>query len=222
MKIGIIGAGAVAGSLGPAWAKAGHEIFFSFSRTPEHPRELAEAVGGLYGSAAEAVEFGDLVALTVPYTAVDEAFEATGEIGAGKILIDCTNPLLPDRSGLSVGYTTSAAEEIAKKASRGRVVKAFSTMFQETMGNKEHFFGFFTPTMFYCGDDEEAKVVVAELIRDTGFEPIDHGPLKQARYLEPFAFAIISLAVKEGWDRNFMMTILRSGASIPDAAVLDG
>jgi len=136
MKIGIIGAGAVGGSLGAAWAKAGHEVFFSFSLEPERPRELAEAVGGHYGSVAEAVEFGDLVALTVPYTAVDEAFEAAGPID-GKILIDCTNPLLPDRSGLSLGHTTSAAEENQKRAPGARVVKAFSTMFQEVMGQKE-------------------------------------------------------------------------------------
>lgn len=218
MKVGIIGAGAVGGSLGPVWAKAGHDVFFSFSLEPERPKELAEAVGGSYGSAAEAVEFGDVVALTIPYTAVDDAFEAAGPIGDDKILIDCTNPLLPDRSGFSIGHTTSAAEENAKRAPEARVVKAFSTMFQEVMGNKEQFFGSFTPTMFYCGDDEEAKEVVAELIRDTGFEPIDHGPLKQARYLEPFAFVVISLAAQEGWDRDFMMTMLRSGTTVPDSS----
>ena len=128
----------------------------------------------------------------------------------GEVLVDCTAPLEPDRSGLSVGHATSAAEEIAKRAPGARVVKAFSPAFQEMMIAPGELFGPYAPSMFHCGDDGTAKEVVAGLVGEAGFEPVEAGPLQQARYLEPLAFLVISLAAR-GRGLDFMMT-LRAGA----------
>lgn len=215
MKVGIIGVGKVGRVLGHVLADNGHEVLFSFSRDPHKPASLAGSVGerARAGTPREAVEFGEVVLFAPRFIAAYEALEAMGPLG-GKVLIDCTNPLELDRSGLSIGHTTSAAEEIAKRATGARVVKAFSTAFQEVMSAPEELFGPHTPTMFHCGDDGAAKEVVAGLVREAGFEPVDAGPLKQARYLEPLAFLVISLAAR-GWGRNFTMTLLRAGAPAP-------
>ena len=102
-----------------------------------------------------------------------------------------------------MGHATSAAEEIAKRAPGARVVKAFSTAFQEVMSGPGELFGPYATTTFHCGDDEAAKEVGRDgLVREAGFELVDAGPLKQARYLELLAFLVISLAAR-GWGRDF-------------------
>jgi NADPH-dependent F420 reductase len=189
MKIGIIGTGNVGGALGKAWSTAGHEVFFG-SREPLKAKKLASSANAKVGSIKEAAAFGNTVLLAVNYNVAKEAIGAAGSLD-GKILIDCTNPL-GSGFGLSIGYTTSAGEEIAKLAKGAKVVKAFNTAFAQVMANTKY--GSEKPTMFICGDDAEAKKIVLQLAEDIGFEPVDVGPLKSARYLEPAAALIISLA----------------------------
>ena len=133
MRIGIIGSGNVGSALGMIWGKNGHETMFS-SRHPEKLRPLAETIGqnAFYGLPAEAAKFGEIVVLAVPWGHAESALKSAGPIN-GKILIDCTNPLKPDYSGLAVGCTNSAAEEVSRLVPEARVVKAFHTAFAALM-----------------------------------------------------------------------------------------
>jgi len=122
-------------------------------------------------------------------------------------VIDVTNPVLPDLSGLSLGTTTSAAEQVAQWASGARVVKAFNTVGFNIMADPS--FGASRALLFYCGDDAPAKQIVKSLAAELGFDPEDAGPLRQARLLEPFALLWISLAYGQGYGREFAFQLLR-------------
>jgi hypothetical protein len=194
MKIGIIGAGNMGSSLGKFWAQNGHKLMFSYSRDESKLQKLAESIGenATVGTPTEAVQFADIVLLSVPYTAIESALKAAGSLD-GKILFSCVNALKPDMSGLAVGTTTSAAEEIAKLAPGARMVEALP-LFAEVLNAPSQQFDGQTATVFYTGDDQEAKTIVADLLRETNVEAIDAGPLQNARYVEPAMFLLIQLA----------------------------
>lgn len=126
---------------------------------------------------------------------IADAIKAAGSL-QGKILFSCVNALLPDMSGLAVGTTTSAAEEIGKLAPDARVVEALP-LFAEVLNSPSQQFGDQTATIFYTGDDAAAKEVVADLLRETNVEAIDAGPLKNARYVEPAMFLLVQLAYSQ-------------------------
>jgi 8-hydroxy-5-deazaflavin:NADPH oxidoreductase len=206
MNIAVIGAGKMGSGLGGIWAKKGHSVVFSYSRNPEKLEALAKSnPGASAASPAEAVRQSDLVLLSVPWSAIDDALKAAGPLD-GKIVIDCTNPITPTME-LAVGLTTSAAEEIAKRAPGAKVVKAFNTAFAELYHSDSRLFGSRMVTMFYCGDDGEAKKTAAKLIGATGFTPIDCGPLKYARCLEPVAMLMIQLGRGMGMGTDMALTI---------------
>ena len=137
MRIGIIGSGNVGGALGTGWAKAGHEVIFA-SRHPasEEMRRLAAAAGPSARAASpkETAERREVLLLATPWAAAKATLEGLGDLG-GKVLIDALNPLLPDLSGLALGTTTSAAEQVAGWARNARVVKAFNTVGYNIMAN---------------------------------------------------------------------------------------
>ncbi|HXE11856.1 MAG TPA: NADPH-dependent F420 reductase [Bryobacteraceae bacterium] len=205
MRIGIIGAGNVGSTLGAGWSKAGHKIIFG-SRDPTSQKmtELARNTGATAGSNQEAAE-ADVVVLTTPWPATKEA--VSGLLLAGKVLVDVTNPLLPDLSGLEVGTTTSGAEQVAQWANGALVVKAFNTVGFNVMAHPQYKDG--DAVMFYCGDNAGAKATVHQLAMDLGFDPHDAGPLTQARYLEPFAMLWITLALNYGYGREFGFKLIR-------------
>jgi predicted dinucleotide-binding enzyme len=209
MKIGIIGSGNVGGTLGSRWAQAGHQIVFS-SRSPD-----SDAMKALIGEAGpnaraatarDAAAASDVILVATPWPSTREALTGLGDL-SGKILIDATNPLLPDLSGLAVGTTTSAGEQVAQWAPGAKVVKAFNTVGSNIMANAS--FGDHPVVLFYCGDDAGAKQTVHELARELGFDPHDAGPLTQARLLEPFALLWISLALVQGYGREIAFQFLR-------------
>ncbi len=209
MKIGIIGAGNVGGTLGKAWARKGHEVFFGVQRPQDGKmQELLKAAGAnaRAGLPAEAAAFGEVVVLATPWPATDGAVKAAGNL-AGKIVIDCTNPLKPDLSGLEIGHSTSGAEMVAGWARGARVFKAFNTTGFNIMADPV--IGGTRTVMFVCGDDEAAKPSVLQLATDVGFEAVDAGRLTQARLLEPWALLWISLALKGGAGRDFGFALLR-------------
>lgn len=209
MNIGIIGAGNMGSGLGKLWAQKGHRVIFSYSRDPEKLDALAKSnPNASAGTPAEAVKLSEVILLSVRWVAVEDAIKAAGPI-QGKILIDCTNPLKPDLSDLAIGHTTSAAEEIAKLVPRAKVVKAFNTVFAEIYHSDSRLYGSRRPTMFYCGDDIGAKTTVAKLINELGFAPIDAGPLKSARYLEPLAMLMIQLGYVQGMGTNIAVNLIR-------------
>ena len=194
MKIGIIGGGNMAKGLGKFWAQNGHQLMFSFSRNEQKLKDLATSVSAtaLVGTPAECVQFADVVLLAVPWAAVPEALLAAGSID-GKILFSCVNALKPDMSGMAIGTTTSAAEEIAKLAPGARVVEGLP-LFAEVLQSESTHFNGREATVFYCGDDTEAKSVVAELLKETGAEAIDVGGITMARFIEPAMMVLIQLA----------------------------
>jgi len=213
MKIGIIGSGNVGGALGGRWAKSGHEVTFG-TRNPDDLdlKQLAAKAGGKaqVATLAEAARQSEVVLLATPWPATQHVIGSLGNL-SGKILIDATNPLLPDLSGLTHGTTTSGAEQVAGWARGAKVVKAFNTVGSNIMENPQ--FDGHRPVLLYCGDDVEAKKVVKTLIDELLFEAIDAGPLTQARLLEPFALLWITLALRYGMGREFAFEVLRRSAA---------
>jgi predicted dinucleotide-binding enzyme len=208
MKIGIIGSGNVGGTLGKAWSRHGHDVFFGMRRADEAQAKalVDEARKAKAGLVEEAARFGDVILLATPWEAAREALETAGDL-PGKILIDATNPLLPGLAGLDLGTTTSAGELIAGWAQGARVVKCFNTVGFNIMANASFSQG--EVALFYCGDDVEAKKVVADLATELGFEALDAGPLTQCRLLEPFALLWIALAMKQGYGREIGFQFMR-------------
>ncbi len=215
MKIAIIGAGNVGSTLGKAWAKTGHDIFFGVRHPKDDKtRQLVQSLGSKAqaGTVAEAAAFGEVVVLETPWPAAEAAIRAAGDL-RGKTVIDCTNPLKPDVSGLEVGFTTSGAEQVAQWAKGAKVFKAFNTTGSNNMADPV-IKGIRT-VMLVCGDDEAAKPVVMQLASDIGFDAVDAGKLEQARLLEPWAMLWISLAFQGGMGRDFGFALLRRGKDNP-------
>jgi 8-hydroxy-5-deazaflavin:NADPH oxidoreductase len=188
MRIGIIGAGKVGGSLGKLWVKAGHKVFFS-SRHPARLQALAEEAGpGAYsGVVADAALFGELILFSPNFWGVDDALEAAGPL-TGKTVIDVTNPLGWNPNGRiirSLPLSTTAGEELAKKLPDAHIVKAFSTIPASFIPH-----AFYRPAqlqrlvVFYCGEHGPAKLTVHQIIAESGFVGLDAGPLRLARELE--------------------------------------
>jgi hypothetical protein len=196
LRIGILGSGLMGGKLGTLFARAGHEVVFSYARSEQKLKRLARAAGGSAraGTPAEAARDADALLLAVHWSRVDDVLKQAGDL-SGKVIVSCSMPMNPDDSDLVIAHTSSGAEELAKKVRRARVVAAFGTVPSEVL------FGVFEarrrtarPSMLYCGDDQRAKKVAAGLIRDVGFDPVDAGPLRMARYAEPFTLLIARLA----------------------------
>jgi 8-hydroxy-5-deazaflavin:NADPH oxidoreductase len=202
MKIGILGAGNIGGNLGKGWAAAGHEIAFGVRDPQRDKTQAAVAAAGpnaRAGSVREAVEFGEVVALAVPWSAVADALAEAGDLG-GRTLIDCTNRLGPVASGSAA----SAAEDVARLAPSARVVKAFNTFGYESLADPRY--GTLVATAFIAGDDEQAKSAVTRLAQDLGFEVEDAGPLANAALLESLTRLWVQLARTHG--RNIAFTLL--------------
>jgi 8-hydroxy-5-deazaflavin:NADPH oxidoreductase len=209
MRIGIIGSGNMGAGMGRAWAAQGHAVLFSFSKDQAKLRALAEAAGpnARAGTPAEAVTFGDVILLAVPWGAVTEALEAAGSM-TGKLLLTCVNCLKPDLSGLAIGTTTSAAEEIAHRAPGAKVVEAMPPM-APILASDTHRLGGQQISAFFCGEDAGAKATVAALLSDLDLDPVDAGPLTSARYIEPAGMLAVQLAYGMGLGPRVGMRFLR-------------
>jgi predicted dinucleotide-binding enzyme len=197
MRIGILGSGLMGSKLGTIFARAGHEVVFSYSHDPKKLERLAREAGGgaRAGTPAQAARDADALLLAVHWSRVDDVLKQAGDL-SGKVIVTCSLPMNDDDTALVVAHTSSGAEELAGKAPGTRVVSAFGTVPSEVL------FDVFErrddaprPSLVYCGDDDgDAKEVAATLIRDAGFDPVDAGPLRIARYLEPFTMLIAQLA----------------------------
>jgi 8-hydroxy-5-deazaflavin:NADPH oxidoreductase len=202
MKITIIGAGKVGSALAKRFTGAGHQVIFGV-RDPGKTIESNPAI--VRSPVNDAIAAGDVTLLAVPFAALESMLPACGNFG-GKILIDATNPITADRTGLTIGHDSSGAEKVAAWAAGARVVKAFSATGFDNMAQPDYRGQ--PLTMLYAGDDAAAKEVVARLIVDTGMEPVDAGPLRNARLLEPFAMVWIYLAY-HGVGRDFAFQLVR-------------
>jgi len=200
MKIAVLGKGNVGSALGAGWISRGHEVVYGV-------RDLAkEKDTARTRLVKDATQASEVIVLAVPWNAVPAAIHAAGNL-SGKVILDATNPLLPDLSGLDVPPGTSGGEQVASLVPGAAVVKIFNTTGYPNMANPDY--NGQRATMFYCGDDEAAKKSAAALAEDLGFEAVDAGPLRQARYLEPLAFLWISLALQQGLGVNIAFKLMR-------------
>ena len=196
MKIGILGSGLMGGKLGTIFARAGHQVVFSYARSADKLKKLARDAKGdaRAGTPAEAAKNADAILLAVHWSRVDDVLKQAGDL-SGKAILSCSLPMNSEDTKLVVANTSSGAEELAKKLPRAHIVAAFQTVPSEVL------FGVFEararkkrPSLVYCGDHVRSKKLAAGLIRAVGFEPIDAGPLRVARYTEPFALLMAQIA----------------------------
>lgn len=185
VKIGIVGAGNVGGTLGSVWVKAGHEVMFS-SRHIEDDRELAARLGpnAHAGTPQEAAAFGEVVMVSVPYHALPDVRDALGDLIAGKVVIDTCNPFLGRDGEIAKRAREKGAGLASKEMLPGaRVVRAFNAIGYRRMGQMHETSGHVA--MPIASDDPEAVAIVEPLIRDIGFEPVLVGDLEMGKYLMP-------------------------------------
>lgn len=203
MNIGIIGSGNVGGTLGGRWARGGHNVVFA-SRNPasEEMKALVAQSGpsSRAATASETAAASDVLLLASPWRATQSMLAAAGDLN-GKILIDATNPILPDFSGLELGTSNSGGEAVAQWAPGAKVVKAFNSIGYNIMADP--LLQGAPAVLLYCGDDAEAKATVHALAAELGFDPVDLGSLQQARLLEPMAMLWIRLAFTKPHGREF-------------------
>src|SRR5260221_2798673 len=200
MRIGIRGSGLMGGKLGTLFARAGHEVVFSYARSKGKLQQLAQAAhaSARAGTPREAVRDADAVVLAVHWSRLDEVLRQAGDL-SGKLIVTCSLPMNGDNTGLVVAHTSSGAEVLAERVPQARIVCAFNTVPSEVL------FSVFEarqearrPSLVYCGDDSSGKQVTADLVGDLGFDPVDAGPLSIARYTEPFGLLVGQLAYDGG------------------------
>jgi predicted dinucleotide-binding enzyme len=196
MRIGILGSGLMGGKLGALFARAGHQVVFSYARSEQKLKRLARQAKGKAqaGTPREAAQGADAVLLAVHWSRMDDVLGQAGDL-AGKVVLSCSLPMNDDDTALVVAHSSSGAEQLARRLSSAHFVSAFNTVPSEVL------FAVYAakrkarrPSLVYCGDDRTAKKAAARLIRDIGFEPLDAGPLRIARYTEPFALLVAELA----------------------------
>jgi 8-hydroxy-5-deazaflavin:NADPH oxidoreductase len=196
MRIGILGSGLMGAKLGTIFARAGHEVVFSYAQSNDKLKKLAREAQGTVraGTPGEAAMEADALLLAVHWSRVDDVLKQAGDL-SGKVILTCSLPMDAANTKLIIANNSSGAEELAKKLPRAKIVCAFNTVPSEVL------FGVYEakrkatrPSLVYCGDDQSAKDVAVKLIRDVGFDPIDAGPLRIARYTEPFALLVAQLA----------------------------
>jgi len=193
MRIAIIGAGNVGGNFGAAAAAAGHQIVFGV-RDPSSPKALAAVVavpGSVATDSQAALDTSDLSVIALQWDVLPDILP-TLHMRDGAIVVDATNRLIAPRPGSA----SSGGEEVARLLPGARVVKAFNTIGAENLPSLRDRK---TPAAgFLCGDDAEAKVVVAGLVQAIGFEPFDVGPLAMSSVLEGMTRLWVGLARTHG------------------------
>lgn len=206
MNIAVIGTGNVGGALGPRLAKAGHEVRYGTRDAKNAKVKALLKKSGLNAQAVsitDAINNSQVIFLTVPWSVALDIVKSNS--WKAKVLVDCTNPLKPDFSGLSIGHTTSAGEEISKLAFGAKVVKAFNTVGSFAMANP--IFGKDRAALFIAGDDAAAKMEVKIIAEELGFEVYDAGGIIASRYLEYFAMLSMNVSFygKLGPDFGFKL-----------------
>jgi len=196
MRIGILGSGLMGGKLGTIFARAGHEVVFSYARSEQKLEKLArDARGGASaGAPHDAAQKADAVLLAVHWSRMEDVVNQAGDL-SGKVVVSCSLPMNDNDTDLVIGHASSGAEELVKRIPKAHLVAAFNTVPSEVL------FSVYAarrrakrPSLVYYGDDPHSKEVAATLISDVGFDPVDAGPLRIARYAEPFSLLVAQLA----------------------------
>jgi predicted dinucleotide-binding enzyme len=188
--ISIIGSGNMARAIGARAVKGGNEVEV-VSRDAAKAEALAKTLGGC----ARAGKFGttpagDIVILAVPYPSAVPVVTQYGDVLAGKIIVDITNPFNADATGLVTADDTSVAQELAKVAPASvHVVKAFNTIFGHVLAQEGR-----SMDALFAGDDAQAKASVSTFIESLGLRPLDVGGLGMAHWLEGAGLLVMGLA----------------------------
>ena len=186
MNVLVIGAGNMGSAFVKQLVTAGHQVAVT-ARNAEKAQTVATANPGARAVvSANAASQADVIVLATAYGDAVSALKSVGDLH-GKVVIDITNPLTADYMGLTIGHSTSAAEEIAKAVPEAKVVKAFNTVFAQVLAEGANFGQGHVVPAYFAGDDAAAKATVSAVIESTGFKAVDAGPLKNARYLEAVA-----------------------------------
>jgi predicted dinucleotide-binding enzyme len=206
MKVTVIGTGNMGSGFVKQFTAAGHQVQV-VGRDAARAEDLARRYGARAVAPAAAAD-ADAIVVATGFADAATALQSVGSL-AGKVVIDVTNPLTADYMGLTIGHTTSAAEEIAKAVPGARVVKAFNTVFASVLAEGPDLHGSKVP-VFVAGDDVAARDMAARLANSAGFDVIDAGALKNARYLEPLAGLNIYLGYGAGLGTSIAPTFLRN------------
>jgi predicted dinucleotide-binding enzyme len=208
MKVTVIGAGNMGAAFVKQLTRAGHQVSVT-ARSPAKAQALAQAHAGATAIAtADAAAQADVLILATAYADAVPALQSLGDL-SGKVVIDISNPLTPDYMGLTLGHSTSAAEEIAKAIPGAQVVKAFNTVFAQVLADGADFGGGQTVSVFVASDSERAKQTARALAESMGFSTVDAGGLKNARYLEPLAGLNIYLGYGAGLGTSIAPTWIK-------------
>jgi 8-hydroxy-5-deazaflavin:NADPH oxidoreductase len=208
MKVTVIGAGNMGSAFVSQLARAGHQVSVT-GRDPAKAAQVAAANPGAKAVASAGSAAGaDAVVLATAYGDAVTALKDVGDL-KGKVVIDITNPLTADYMGLTIGHSTSAAEEIAKAVPGAEVVKAFNTVFAQVLAEGADFGNGRKVSVFVAGDSERAKQTATAIAESLGFTVVDAGGLKNARYLEPLAGLNIYLAYGAGQGTGIAPTWIR-------------
>ena len=211
MNITILGAGNMGSALLKQLTRAGHKVRVTSRSVAKANAAIAAAPGAIATSAGEALADSSVVIVATGYADAVPALKSLGSL-AGKVVIDVTNPLSADYMSLTIGHDNSAAEEIAKAVPGAEVVKAFNTVFAQVLADGPAFSNGQTVPVFMASDSERAKQAAKSLIESIGFKPVDAGPLKNARYLEPLAGLNIYLGFGAGHGTEIAPTWIRKAA----------
>lgn len=184
MQVLVIGAGNMGSGFVKQLAAAGHQVTVT-ARDVAKAQAVAQPFGAKAVPATGAADAVDAIVVATPYEQAADALRSVGDLG-GKVVIDITNPLTPDSMGLTIGHGTSAAEEIAKAVPGAEVVKGFNTVFAQVLAEGADLGGQ-KVTVFLASDSERAKQTARALAESMGFQAMDAGGLRNARYLEPVA-----------------------------------
>lgn len=197
MKVTIIGAGNMGSAFVKQLVRAGHEVSVTARDSAKAAQVAAAHPGAKAVAVAGAANGADAIVLATGYGDAAAALQAVGDL-QGKVVIDITNPLTTDYMGLTLGHSSSAAEEIARAVPGAEVVKGFNTIFAQVLGDGADFGEGRKVTVFVASDSARAKQTATALAQSMGFEVVDAGGLKNARYLEPLAGLNIYLGYGAG------------------------
>jgi predicted dinucleotide-binding enzyme len=212
MRIGIVGAGNIGGNIARQARLAGHDVMVSFSRDTEKLNAFASEVGASVGSPSDAVEFGDVVVISVPWSVLPDALRQAGDLN-GKIVVDTTNQF---GSGLMPAAGQTAAAFNQARMPGARYTKSFNTLtagFQAAVAGRS---GDDRVVQWICGDDEPAKATVAELIASMGYAPVDFGGVADCSVMEaPRRHGAVYGEEYRLADAQAVVDAVRAGRAIP-------
>lgn len=197
MKVTVIGTGNMGAAFVKQLTRAGHQVAVTARNMRKAEQVAAENPGAIAVPTTGAAEGAAAIVLATGYGDAVAALRSVGDLN-GKVVIDITNPLTPDYMALTLGHDTSAAEEIAKAVPGAEVVKAFNTVFAQLLAEGADLGDGRKVTVFIAGDRERGKQTVRTLAESMGFDTVDAGGLKNARYLEPLAGLNIYLGYGAG------------------------